>query len=281
MGKNFIYCICIVIYFVFSSAEGLYGRESRGREGRDFIYGSNRDVGLREETTYTGVQGVGGDTGRRRSWDSTGHSSVSQLASRFNTDGSSRGETSQIDDEAGLNQRVAVSAGVPPKKISKYISYREATYSRRAIALGIKNDPNEKQLKIITYLGVEFFDKLREFFKTPIYISSFFRTEALNEAVGGAVYSDHMALDDSAGIDIDMDGKSGPTNNRVFHYILGNMHFYKLIAEFPVNGKLRWLHVSYSTDDEKNRERNTYIAKMVGKRKVYIPYKGNERLVGR
>lgn len=130
-------------------------------------------------------------------------------------------------------------------------------------------------------LGVVFFDPLREYYGVPIYINSFFRSKQLNTLVKGTIYSDHMCDRGVAALDIDMDGHKGPSNNALFHYILGNYRFYKLIAEFPVKGKIKWVHVSISLNDIQNGERNVYIATYSGKRTVYLPYKGNERLINR
>lgn len=225
-----------------------------------------------------GDEGYGYSTGQYVSR----HDGVSFVSGRMQTNGN----TSVYFSDAAPKSGHVVGGTVRTRahrydgpKISKYISYREATYSQTAEYRGIANDPTANQLGKLVNLGVNFFDKVREFFANPIYINSFFRSEDLNRVVGGATNSDHMALGHSAGIDIDMDGKYGPTNNDIFHYTKNHLSFYKLIAEFPSKGKIKWVHVSYSTATIKNTERNVYIAIIKNNRKIYIPYKGNEHLI--
>ena len=56
-------------------------------------------------------------------------------------------------------------------------------------------------------LAENIFQPIREHFDTPIYISSGFRSEALNEAIGGSKTSQHSK---GEAIDIDMDHRNGP-----------------------------------------------------------------------
>ena len=62
----------------------------------------------------------------------------------------------------------------------------------------------------------------------------------------------------------------------MFHYIKNNLKFKQLIAEFPINGNLSWVHVSY---DENNLKNQILIATKKNGETVYLPYKGNEKIV--
>jgi len=127
-------------------------------------------------------------------------------------------------------------------RISKYISYAEATKSNTAIKYGIDNKPNEHQLKAMKMVASNVFDKVREHFGVPIYVSSFFRSKLLNTKIGGSKSSDHI---DGEAIDIDADVFGGVTNKEIFDYIKENLEFDKLIWEFGDDDNPSWVHVSY------------------------------------
>lgn len=278
MDKNYLRCIWVTVCFLLCHFGEAKDVSRIGDRSNSSANGSGWVISRKtEELSLSSIRDNSRWIGP---WNSSRHDNVYESKGRLDINRDSDWKVGETYDKKDSSRNIGVHAGVQyPNKISKYISFKEATYSSTAVSKGISNNPDQNQLKLLINLGVNFFDKLREYYKVPLYINSFFRSAALNKVVGGAIYSDHMADGDVAGIDIDMDGKKGPTNNKMFHYIKGNMPYYKLIAEFPVNGLIRWVHVSYSSDEEKNKERNTYIAKMIGKRKAYLPYKGNEKLI--
>ena len=131
--------------------------------------------------------------------------------------------------------------------ISKHISYDEATVSSKAKELKINNDPNSKQLINMKLLAENIFEKVREHFDTPIYISSFFRSSKLNSKLKGSSTSQHCA-NVGAAMDIDADVYKGVTNSEIFNYILENLNFDQLIWEFGDDENPAWVHVSYVSD---------------------------------
>lgn len=130
------------------------------------------------------------------------------------------------------------------QKISKYITYEEATISQTAVRKKIVNIPNDDQLANMQKVATEIFDKVREHFDKPIRVSSFFRSEKLNKAIGGSKTSQHVK-----GQAIDMQGMNGLTNREIFEYIKNNLDFDQLINEYDYS----WVHVSY-VSKEKNRK---------------------------
>ena len=149
-------------------------------------------------------------------------------------------------------------------ELGKYISLREVVHSNTATRRGIDNTPSKEQEKVIEILISDFFTPLRETICLPIKVNSFYRSEELNKAIGGSKRSDHMIKGDVAAIDIDdtYSKRSGITNRDIFLYIYTHMDYNKLIwekDETDINGKksCRWIHISYSTDQEKNKERTT------------------------
>ena len=76
--------------------------------------------------------------------------------------------------------------------ISEHITYTEATRSDTAIKLGIDNTPNIDQLKSMKLAACRVFEPVRRHYGKPIRINSFFRSQELNKAIGGARNSQHM-----------------------------------------------------------------------------------------
>jgi len=136
--------------------------------------------------------------------------------------------------------------------ISKNISYIEATKSLTAIRFGIENTPNKEQLSNMKKLAEKIFQPIREHFNKPIGISSFFRSPAINETIGGSVKSQHCL---GQAIDIDADIiNNGITNKEIFDYIKSNLNFDQLIWEFGDNTNPNWVHVSYVLDSENRNQ---------------------------
>ena len=135
-------------------------------------------------------------------------------------------------------------------KLSKYVSLSEVTKSNTAIRKGIDNTPNAEQLERIKALAVNVFDPLREFVKGAIFISSGFRSAALNKAIGGSNTSQHSANNGAA---FDLDDTFGhATNKQMFDYIKDNLSFDQMIWEFGTDKNPDWVHVSY-VSPAKNR----------------------------
>lgn len=158
-------------------------------------------------------------------------------------------------------------------QISKHLSLAEVSRSETAKRRGINNTPSGEHLENFKKLAENIFEPIREHFGVPIHISSGYRSKELNAAVGGSATSDHCV---GSAIDIDMDDSTnGVTNNQVFNFIKDNLKFKQLIAEFPVNGKLSWVHVAYNENNLKNQ---ILVAKKVNGKTVYIPYSSDSDL---
>lgn len=149
-------------------------------------------------------------------------------------------------------------------RISKYISYSEATKSQTATRLGISNEPNEEQLEAMKYVASKVFDPVREYVNGPLLASSFFRSPELNKAIGGSSKtSQHMK---GEAIDIDCDAFGYGNNNQVFDFISKRLEFDQLIGEYPdASGKFAWVHVSL----KKEGNRGQRLVKLKDK---YIDY---------
>jgi len=136
------------------------------------------------------------------------------------------------------------------ERISEHISYKEGIKSNTATRLGIKNTPDDYQITNMVNIGVNVFEPLRKYVGGPIRISSFYRCEKLNRAIGGSSRSQHCE-----GRAIDLDDTLGhKTNAEMYKYIKDNLSFDQLIWEFGDDTNPDWIHVSYVHPDE-NRKR--------------------------
>ena len=149
------------------------------------------------------------------------------------------------------------------ENISKHITYNEAIHSNTAKRLGIENVPDAKQIENMIALAENIFEPLRLWVGGAIKVNSFFRSEKLNQAIGGASSSQHCK-----GQAIDLDDVYGyKTNKEMFEWIKLNCNFDQLIYEFGTpypNGNPAWVHVSY-IDGKKNRNRCLVAEKEFGK----------------
>ena len=135
-------------------------------------------------------------------------------------------------------------------RISKHISYKEATRSATALRLGIENVPNQYELQNMEMVAKHVFEPLREAVDAPIKINSFFRCEELNKAIGGSTKSQHCQ-----GRAIDIDDVYGNVSNAfMYYYIKDNLDFDQLIWEFGNEKEPNWLHVSYKNKDDNRKQ---------------------------
>ena len=132
------------------------------------------------------------------------------------------------------------------KKISKHISYKEATGSNYAKRYGIKNKPSDEQVENMQLLAKEVFEPLREWVDAPIKVNSMFRSLELNSALKGSKTSSHMK-----GEAMDITSMGGKSNLEMFHYIKDNLCFDQLIWEF--GNEPKWLHVSYKKEGNRKQ----------------------------
>ena len=128
------------------------------------------------------------------------------------------------------------------ERISKYITFKEATKSQTAERLGIPNIPTEEHLFAMKLVGTKIFDPTRAHFKTPIGVSSFYRAPELNRAIGGSKRSQH-AIGEAIDMDADMYGVI--TNAQIYKFIRDTLDFDQLIWEFGNEDEPAWVHVSY------------------------------------
>lgn len=154
-------------------------------------------------------------------------------------------------------------------QLSEHLSLSEVTRSETAKRKGVSNMPTEEHIKNFKLLAEKIFEPIRNHFAKPIFISSGYRSAALNKAIGGAASSQHCS---GEAIDIDMDGhNNGVTNKMVFDYIKDNLEFDQLIWEFGTDAAPDWVHVSYESTGKQRKQILKAVRK--GGATSYVPYK--------
>ena len=118
----------------------------------------------------------------------------------------------------------------------KYFTLDELAHSNVARTKRIDNTPNEQQKKALVALVDNVIDPLRDLFGKPVLVSSGFRSNDLNRAVGGAATSQHRK---GEAADIYTGTKEG--NKKLFELIRDNLPFDQLIDEKDFS----WVHVSF------------------------------------
>jgi zinc D-Ala-D-Ala carboxypeptidase len=147
-------------------------------------------------------------------------------------------------------------------KLSKHLTLAEVIKSQTAIQKGIDNTPTYEHLENLKLIANRVFEPVRAHFNVPIAVSSGYRSNLLNKAVGGSKTSQHCS---GEALDLDADIFGKITNKEIFDYIKDNLEFCQLINEFGY----QWIHVSYSKNNNKKQVLNA--VKKNGKT-IYIPY---------
>ena len=146
------------------------------------------------------------------------------------------------------------------EKISDHITLREATKSNTALRLNINNIPNDYQTGNMVAIAINLFEPLRKWVGGAIRINSFYRSDKLNQAIGGSSRSQHCQ---GRAMDID-DNFGHKTNAEMFEYIRTNLNYDQMIWEFGNDANPDWVHVSYVSKDQ-NRGRCLRAERIDGK----------------
>lgn len=122
-------------------------------------------------------------------------------------------------------------------KLSEHFDLEEFTFSPVAIRLGIDNTPPLDAEEALDDLCYHTLEPIRQALDKPIHITSGYRNEALNKAIGGALRSQHCR---GEAADFTVEGMSV---DDVYQWIKANpIVFDQLINEFDGS----WVHISYS-----------------------------------
>lgn len=134
-------------------------------------------------------------------------------------------------------------------KLSPHFTLGELIRSETAERKGIDNMPPKDLLPKLERLCVEILEPVRAHFGRPFRPNSGYRSQALNEAVGGSSRSQHCR---GEAVDIEIHGVS---NFDLAVWIRDNLTFDQVILECYRQGEPSsgWVHVSLKEPGEENR----------------------------
>jgi len=129
----------------------------------------------------------------------------------------------------------------------KFFTVSEFVRSETADKKGIDNRLPKDLLPNVQALVNNVLDPLREAYGKPIIVTSGYRCEALNKAVGGSKTSDHMK---GRAVDIVGTPNTKMENKRLFSLIQSlDLPFDQLIDE----KNFSWVHVSYREGENRKQ----------------------------
>ena len=137
--------------------------------------------------------------------------------------------------------------------IPKYFTLPELCRSYTAEKEGINNTPDFYQVSNLCRLCELILDPVREKIKRPIIVTSGYRSQELNKAVGGVVASQHVLGCAADVVCSDMQALEKALKE--------NKAFDQLILEKSNNGKSVWYHVSVPFTNTKPRQQFITINK--------------------
>ena len=76
--------------------------------------------------------------------------------------------------------------------MSEHFPLESLTFSQTAIRKGISNEPPQQAIDNLTALCSTLLEPARALLGVPFHVDSGYRSEVLNEAVGGATHSAHL-----------------------------------------------------------------------------------------
>lgn len=135
--------------------------------------------------------------------------------------------------------------------LSANLTLEEVIKSNTATRKGIDNNPTDEHLENLKAIAKHVFQPMRDKLGA-ITVSSGYRSEALNKAIGGSKTSQHSK---GEALDLDNDFKEGrATNKEIFDFIRENLGFDQLIWEFGTDENPDWVHVSYKANGTNRKQ---------------------------
>tara|TARA_R100000231_G_scaffold66012_1_gene52995 strand:- start:520 stop:1017 length:498 start_codon:yes stop_codon:yes gene_type:complete len=141
-------------------------------------------------------------------------------------------------------------------RISKNFTLAELTKSNTATRLGISNTPDKEGIHKLRLLAAELLQPLRNAVG-PLRVTSGFRSESLNAAIGGSNKSQHTKCE---AVDLQFVKRGRMDNMRIFNAIISQgLEFDQCILEFGGSTAHKdsdnpdWIHISWKIKDNRRQ----------------------------
>lgn len=135
-------------------------------------------------------------------------------------------------------------------RLTEHFTLEELTSSETAERCAIYNVPSAEQAASLALLAMNVLEPARQAYGRPMKITSGYRSEKLNKAVGGKPNSQHLR---GQAADVQADDLTA-----LFEVIKEQGNYDQLLLES--NGKTRWIHVSYNPEGNRGVSNRNYKA---------------------
>ena len=141
-------------------------------------------------------------------------------------------------------------------KLTQNFSLEELTRSDTAERKGIDNSPTAEHIHNLAELCENVLQPLRDKVKHSIRVTSGYRSEKLNNAIGGSKTSEH-SFGKAADIKLIIDGEN---KSEILYLAILEMGipFRQMIWEFGDEETPSWVHISFNKDDNKKQTLKAY-----------------------
>ena len=137
-------------------------------------------------------------------------------------------------------------------QLTEHFTLSEFTRSETATNKHIDNTPTPEVVDNLRALCLNVLEPSRVAFGAPIYITSGYRCQALNKAVGGKPTSQHLR-----GEAADLQVKGVQNLRKLYNAIKDHGVFDQLLYESNKSG-VRWIHVSYKSTGNRRQAIDNY-----------------------
>lgn len=139
--------------------------------------------------------------------------------------------------------------------ISEHFTLEEMTFSQTAARRGIDNTPPPEHFRNLRRLCA-LLEDVRDVCATPVMVTSGYRCQELNDAVGGAKNSQHLT---GCAADIKCAGLSVEETIQII--IEADLSYDQLIMEYD-----SWVHISVPNDQQEKPRKQALIIDKMGTR---------------
>ena len=141
-------------------------------------------------------------------------------------------------------------------RISKNFTLSELTKSNTATRLGVSNTPDKEGIHKLRLLATELLQPLRNAVG-PLRVTSGYRSESLNKAIGGSNNSQHTKCE---AVDLQFVKRGKMDNMKIFNAIINHaLEFDQCILEFggataeKDSDNPDWIHLSWKVTENRRQ----------------------------